>query len=327
VDGFKEVKGGGSKVKTKIIKKNADGSMAQKIGSDGRLRVFVWPYYSTTSRNQPSNGQFIFVMPSWMRCLIQPPDGKVIIGADFRAQESIIAACESGDKNLEAAYDSGDSYIYFAKMAGAVPQDATKKSHPEERDIYKQVSLATQYGMGAPSMSKKLTLEMKKEVTVGTTTKLIAQHRKIFSTYWDWQHEVIEKYKRGSALKLRDGWRIWTDNPNPRAIGNAPMQGNGQVILREAVDRCHKDKLEVIASLHDAVYVTCNVDDIKITTDKLVKNMEDAFIMHYGRNIGVDIHVHRREEEWIEEKAKKDFESLRQYFLTPEEREELDLLL
>jgi len=316
-EGFVEVKSSNSK--TKVIKKNADGSMAQKIGSDGRLRVFVWPYYSTTSRNQPSNGQFIFVMPSWMRCLIQPPKGKVIIGADFRAQESIIAACESGDKNLEAAYDSGDSYICFAKMAGAVPPEATKKTHPEERDIYKGVSLATQYGMGEISMSKQLTLNLKKEVSVETTRKLIRQHRTIFATYWEWQAKVIASYAAGNPIKLRDGWRIWTDNPNPRAVGNAPMQGNGQVVLRESVDRCHKDKLEVLSSLHDALYCECGEDDIDRVSKLMVKNMEDAFIIHYGRKIGVDVHVHRHGEEWIEDKARKDFDSLKQYFMSIEE--------
>jgi DNA polymerase I len=317
-EGFKEVKGS-SNAQTKVVKKNEDGSMAQKIGSDGRLRVFVWPYSSATSRNQPSGGQFIFVMPSWMRCLIQPPPGRVIIGADFRAQESIIAACESGDKNLEAAYDSGDSYIYFAKMAGAVPPEATKKTHPEERDIYKQVSLATQYGMGAKSMSNKLTLEMKKEVSVHTTTKLIGQHRQIFSIYWTWQAGIVADYKLGKPIRLKDGWHIWTDNPNPLSIGNAPMQGNGQAVLRESVERCHNDGVEIIATLHDAIYAECAVADCEEIKAKLQKHMEDAFVHFYGRKIGVDIHVHKRGEEWVEEKARKDFDSLKQYFMTFDE--------
>ena len=42
--------------------------------------------------------------------------------------------------------DSGDPYLTFAKQAGAVPLDATKASHPKEREQYKACVLATQYG-------------------------------------------------------------------------------------------------------------------------------------------------------------------------------------
>ncbi len=54
------------------------------------------------------------------------------------------------------AYSSGDPYLTFAKQAGAVPPDATKKTHPVERGQYKVCSLAVQYGMGAKSLGEAL---------------------------------------------------------------------------------------------------------------------------------------------------------------------------
>ena len=67
---------------------------------------------------------------------------------DWSQQEFGIAAALSGDKLMKEAYASGDPYLTFAKQAKAVPNDATKESHPEERDQYKGCTLAVQYGMG-----------------------------------------------------------------------------------------------------------------------------------------------------------------------------------
>ena len=48
---------------------------------------------------------------------------------------------------MKQAYASGDPYLEFAKLAGAVPPDATKKTHPEQRSLYKATVLAVNYGM------------------------------------------------------------------------------------------------------------------------------------------------------------------------------------
>ena len=54
------------------------------------------------------------------------------------------------------AYSSGDPYLAFAKQADAVPADANKQSHPQEREQFKICSLAVQYGMGQHSLAMKL---------------------------------------------------------------------------------------------------------------------------------------------------------------------------
>ena len=54
------------------------------------------------------------------------------------------------------AYENGDPYLASAKQAGAVPPEATKASHEEIREQYKQCALGVQYMMGADA----LTLQM-----------------------------------------------------------------------------------------------------------------------------------------------------------------------
>ena len=105
------------------------------------------PFRSDTGRNQPSTSKFIFGPSCWIRGFIKPGPGKFLAYIDYSQQELGIAAALSGDRKMQEAYRSGDPYLRFAQMAGAVPTNATKKSHPEERTAYKVGMLAVQYGI------------------------------------------------------------------------------------------------------------------------------------------------------------------------------------
>jgi DNA polymerase I len=102
---------------------------ALQVGADGYNRCLLSPFSARTSRNQPSNSKFVFGASSWLRNLIQPKLGSALAALDWVQQEFGIAAALSGDRNMLDAYNSGDSYLAFAKQAKAVPKDATKKSH------------------------------------------------------------------------------------------------------------------------------------------------------------------------------------------------------
>ena len=114
------------------------------------------PFRSDTGRNQPSTSKFIFGPSCWIRGFIKPGPGRFLAYIDYSQQELGIAAALSGDRKMQEAYRSGDPYLRFAQMAGAVPTNATKKSHPEERSAYKVCMLAVQYGMGAEALAVQL---------------------------------------------------------------------------------------------------------------------------------------------------------------------------
>ena len=126
------------------------------VGSDDRNRCLLSAFRSKTSRNQPSNTQFIFGPSAWLRSLIRPAPGRAVAYVDWSQQELAIAARLSGDLAMQTAYQSGDFYMTFAKLANAVPQDATKKTHGTIRDKFKIVSLGVLYGLGAESLARKL---------------------------------------------------------------------------------------------------------------------------------------------------------------------------
>ena len=124
------------------------------VGSDGRNRCLLSPFASKTGRNQPSNSKFIFGPSVWLRGLIKPPAGWAIAYVDWAQQELGIAAALSGDRAMVEAYRSGDPYLAFAKQARAVPQSASKASHPVARGQFKVCALAVQYGMTEIGLSR-----------------------------------------------------------------------------------------------------------------------------------------------------------------------------
>jgi DNA polymerase I-like protein with 3'-5' exonuclease and polymerase domains len=108
-----------------------------RIGSDGRNRYDLWPFSSATGRNQPSPKNAIFGTAVWLRGLIRPQPGMAIAYLDWKSQEIAIAAALSGDERMMKAYSKGDFYVNFAILAGILPTNATKDSHPEIRDRMK----------------------------------------------------------------------------------------------------------------------------------------------------------------------------------------------
>jgi hypothetical protein len=84
---------------------------------------------------------------SFLRSLIRPHWNFAICYLDWRAQEFGVAAVLSGDINMIEAYLSGDCYLGFAKLAKAVPSEATKATHGQVRNLFKRCVLGTNYGM------------------------------------------------------------------------------------------------------------------------------------------------------------------------------------
>ena len=57
---------------------------------------------------------------------------------------------------MKQARASDDPYLEFAKLAGAVPGDSTKKYHPNKWALCKATVLTVQYGMGAESLAERI---------------------------------------------------------------------------------------------------------------------------------------------------------------------------
>ena len=257
------------------------------VGPDGRNRTMLSPFRSDTSRNQPSNSKFIFGPSTWIRGLIKPPPDRFIAYIDWSQQELGIAAALSGDKKMMEAYLSGDPYLRFAQMAGAVPDHATKQTHPAERAAYKVCMLAVQYGMGAHSLSQQL------GKTRHDANRLLQAHKDTFPDYWRWNRRILDQGFGSGQLKTTFGWqRFVASDAKPASVGNFPVQGNGAEMLRLAIIKMHEAGIQVAAPIHDAVLVegSCeNIQEIVSTAQRCMR--EASSIILNGFKLDSDVKV------------------------------------
>lgn len=253
------------------------------VGSDGRVRPYMNIYGAQSSRSQPAATGFLFLKPAWMRSLCQPNPGRAIASFDYGSQEFLISALVSKDKNMLWAYASGDVYLALAKLAGAVPQDGTKSEYKAERDLFKATTLGISYLMTRIGLAAKLTADTGKPVDEDQAQELIDLFYASYPDFADWQEEAIKRYMEdGETIKLPCGWRLFPDNDNFRSAANAPIQGFGACVMRKAVEFCHEAGLKVIFTLHDAVYIEYDSNDLS-AIDTLRDCMHRAFV-HYFDN-------------------------------------------
>ena len=225
------------------------------LGEDGRVRSFLNPYGAQSARYQPKATGFIPLKSAWMRSLIEPKPGMAICGIDYGSQEFLIAALVAKDKNMIKAYKSGDVYLYFAKLAGAVPWDGKKEDYKELRNIFKATTLGISYSMGAEALARKLTDDTGKFHSKEDAQELINKFMRAYPDYADWIESIRFDYSKRRFHKLADGWIIFGDNQNKRSISNVPIQGLGSCILRRAIKLAQEAGLKVIFPLHDAAYI------------------------------------------------------------------------
>jgi len=267
-----------------------------RVGSDGRNRTLLSPFSSRTGRNQPSNSRFIFGPSTWIRGLIQPAPDHAVAYCDWSQQEFGIAAALSDDAAMQAAYASGDPYLTFAKQANAVPQDATKASHPGPRELFKQCVLATQYGMEAESLALRIG-----QPTI-IARDLLRAHKETYGTFWRWSDAVVDYAMLRSRLHSVFGWFIHVgDQSNPRSLRNFPMQANGAEMLRLACCLATERGVEVCAPVHDAVLICAHERDLDAEVERMREAMAEASrTVLNGFELATDVKIVRAPERYMD---------------------------
>lgn len=250
------------------------------VGSDGRVRPYMNIYGAQSGRSQPAASGFMFLKPAWMRSLVVPKPGKFIAGVDYGQQEFFLSGLESEDKNMIAAYLSGDPYMFGAKLAGVIPKDGKKEDYKVVRDVFKNTYLGILFGMTKYGLSVKLTNDTGRTYSEEDAQEQIDLFEQAYPQYMDWKQEMLDLYLDGNGVRLPCGWRMGPDNDNPRSALNVPIQGFGASIMRKAVDLGHNKNLRFIFTLHDALYIEGNVGEENKIVD-LMDAMKEAFQFYY----------------------------------------------
>jgi hypothetical protein len=246
---------------------------------EGFIKGVSIPYYTVTGRNQPMVKRgFLMNLPPWLRFMVAPHAGHVLIVADWSQQEIYVAASLSGDTALRDALLSGDVYIAMARMAGLIPQtedDNTYEAVPlkvryaSQRQVMKSCVLGIGYGMGVPSLGKRIFLDQRTrtDLTLDECTEkaaeIMAWHKATFVRYWTMIADEVATAREQGWMRTRDGWTQFADmNSRYTKLQNFHMQAGAAVILREAVRRLAQyPQIEMACTLHDSIMLYAPEDD------------------------------------------------------------------
>lgn len=316
------------------------GSFHDYVGRDGRCRPYFGIYGSQSSRSQPSATGYLPLKAHWMRYFIQPNPGRAIVGWDYASEEFLIAALLAGDEAMVDAYKTGDVYLAFGKQAGLIPEDGTKEAFKRERDTCKTLVLGVSYDMSSVGLADRLTKVTASPWTSDMADVLIQKFFKVYAKYATWKRQTLEQYHREEMLSLSDGWIMFGDNDNFRSVGNFPIQGAGAVVMRRAVALAQDAGIDVIYTLHDALYAEVDskgVREARVLADCMVRAFEESFPGVDGaRDIRLDGYQWSSDykgkeqtvklkcytgsfplelgERYIDERAEADIERYRKYF-------------
>lgn len=249
-------------------------SIKLQVGPDGRARTSLGPFRTVTGRNQPHrNAQFVFAAPRWMRSVVKPGPGMALANLDWAQQEFGIVGALSGDDAMKEAYlsEDADPYMAFARIIGAVPPDATAKSHPVERELYKRCVLAVQYCQMAPSLARRLgRIE-------ADARALLRDHREAFTKYWEWLNRASTHAAGRGQVNTRFGWLLTTSaTSNPRTIRNFGGQANGAEMMRLACVLGHDCGIKILAPVHDSLLIEAAVHEIDDAVGEMQRAMAQA---------------------------------------------------
>lgn len=287
------------------IKQLNSTDLSTLLTKDGYIKTPPFPFHQKSGRSSPKPALgFILNLVPWLRNCILPKQSKAFIMADWSQQEVALAGYFSGDQRLLDSY-KGDHYITNAIVCGFAPEGSTKKSHPEIRDMMKPTSLGVIYGMAEKSMAFRVETAMgwvhdKEKVTIDIWTvkdgqfsknevlvskrayevacKFIEGHKAYYTTYWDYvEQHYYESISNGYYKTPINGWYYFTEpHHKPTQLQNIPNQAGGAAVMQLGYILASKAGLNIVCSLHDALYIECDTDKIEESKQLLLTCMAEA---------------------------------------------------
>lgn len=270
-------------------------------------------------QNQPDESRPMFVAPP----------GKVLVGADFKAQEIRCVAYLSGEPVLITAFKEGrDPYAMMASNFYKRPYEEVYKlpngdDTPERKEM-KVVWLATLYGMSDASLGRTLGIKREeatkfKEDLFGSMPKLNAWlegNKEFVSKHgFVWADHKYRKRRLPAARWIRKRipyGRYWDDEFKEERIHNAKIgtafrqatnarvQGSSsiqtKVTMLKAWEHCRKkDGWTIWASVHDEIIFEVPEDITPEEVDEIRDIMLYSYVWGDGEVAnGTDIEIMRR---------------------------------
>lgn len=270
------------------------------IGNDNRNRTLLGPYGSKTGRNQPSNAKYLFGPAKWIRHLITPPPGRVLIHRDFKQQEVKIAAIMSGDMALLKACRD-DVYYGLAEQLGFLSPGMSEAERKAVRTMFKSVVLGILYGLAAKALA------IKTGISLFEAAEILARLRAQFHVFEAYADSVLDHAGLNMEVGTQFGWYMQCPpDIKPRTVRNFPIQSTGAEILHVACILAERRGIEIIAPVHDALMCEADLDCVEDVSAALDQVMGDASaIVLKGHRLPTDVQIIRPGENYFDDRGEK----------------------
>jgi hypothetical protein len=269
------------------------------VGVDSRNRALLSAFGTKTGRNAPSNSKFIFGPAKWLRFLITPPPGRVLVHRDYAQQEVRIAAVLSGDMALLAACESGDVYLGIANLLGFVSENMDGVQRKAVRTLFKTVVLGIQYGLGAKSLA------VRADISLSEAAEILARLRARFHRFEAYARSVLDHAGLHLEIGTPFDWRMQCPPcTNPRTIRNFPIQSTASEILHVACILAERRDIALVAPVHDALLAEGTLEKAEQLSDALDRLMRDAAaVVLHGYELPSDFQIVRPGERFHDERG------------------------
>ena len=248
--------------------------LANTIGADNFSRCPMLPFWTRTSRCQPSAKDKVFLpsLPAWLHGLLAPPKDYVLVELDWDGQEIAIMAGESGDANMIADYRNGDPHWGFGVRAGLVPAGADKADYQELRNkSLKPVTLGSNYGMTPYGIAHKT------KRSLMWARDIHARHRQTYPTFHQWLGDTVAQAKFDRQIVSPFGWPLHVIGATrTRTLKNFPAQAGGADAMRIAAIAAAEAGIMVCCSVHDAFWILAHKDVAERTIEQMREIMVRA---------------------------------------------------
>lgn len=273
---------------TKLRSTYVEG-LLKAVGADGRIHSVFKQTETRTGRisSTEPNLQNIPVRTELgrnMRKFFVSEEGRVLIDADYSQIELRILAHLSGDKNMQAIFNSGvDIHTSTAAQVFGMPEDMVT---PEMRRAAKAVNFGIVYGISAFSLSKDI------DVSVAKADRYIKSYLSNFSGVGAFMDKAVSDATEKGYSETIFGRRRYipelaAKNKNIQSFGrraamNAPVQGAAADIIKIAMvkvwRRLRDEKLDaqLILQIHDELIIEASEKDAARAAEVLGEEMRNA---------------------------------------------------
>ena len=222
-----------------------------------------------------------------LRKIFVAKDGCMLIDADYSQVELRVLAHMSGDETMIKAFnDDVDVHAMTASQVFNVPlEEVTKQMRSEA----KAVNFGIVYGISDFGLATNIGIGRKK------AKEYIEKYFEKYPKIKEYMDNAVEHCKEKGYVETLWGRRryvpeIKSNNYNVRQFGervamNAPIQGTAADIIKIAMVNIEKEleerklKSKLILQVHDELVIEAPEDEIEISKELLVRNMQNVIKM------------------------------------------------